>query len=482
MKRIYIAVLLLAALVTACELPDNLDPKAATSVPTSTIFTNAQVNLANTIDAISVNTNINRMLCQYTTEVTYGEGCIYVFDQRQIPDNYWDDYYRDVLMDLKEAKMHYSETSGSDAFNRQRDNQLAIIDILEVYTYQVLVDTYGDVPYTEALGGIENAKPVYDDAATIYNDLFRRLDAAISQLRANADAGSFGPEDVYFEGEVSMWIKAAASLQMRMGLRVADVNASLATSNVEAAIAIGLLEEGDSWDLVYTGVTPHVNAIYDAFIVGQRKDYVPCNTLIDHMNALNDPRRPLFATTAPDTSAYIGMTYGLEGGDAYQRFSHFSEQMFAADLPAVFMDYAEVQLLLAEAKERGMNTPMSAQEHYEAGVTASIVSWGGDPADAAAYLAADAAYDAANWKESLGMQLWLANYNRGNEGWNQWRKFDYPVMNPAENRTVLDIPLRWPYPFNEIDLNGTNYEAAASAIGGDDVRTQLFWDVAPNSK
>ena len=93
MKRIYIAVLLLATLVTACELPDNLDPKAATSVPTSTIVTNAQVEMANNIDAISVNTNINRMLCQYTTEVTYMEGSRYIFSDRQIPDNYWDAYY-----------------------------------------------------------------------------------------------------------------------------------------------------------------------------------------------------------------------------------------------------------------------------------------------------------------------------------------------------------------------------------------------------
>ena len=81
---------------------------------------------------------------------------------------------------------------------------------------------------------------------------------------------------------------------------------------------------------------------------------------------------------------------------------------------------------------------------------------------------------------SIGTQLWLINYNRGNEGWAQWRKFDYPAMNAAEGMSVLDIPLRWPYPFNEIDLNAENYTAAAAAIGGDDVRTQLFWDVAPN--
>ena len=125
---------------------------------------------------------------------------------------------------------------------------------------------------------------------------------------------------------------------------------------------------------------------------------------------------------------------------------------------------------------------MAAQEHYDAGVTASIVSWGGDAADAATYLAGDAAYDDANWDISVGTQIWLACYNRGNEGWNYWRQFDTPEFNPPENMLATDIPLRWPYPFNEVDLNKDNYNSAASAIGGDDVRTQLFWDVTPNAK
>lgn len=481
MKRIYIAVLLLAVLVTACELPDNLNPKAATAVPTGTIVTNAQVALANNIDAISVNTNINRMLCQYTTEVTYVEGARYIFSDRQINDTYWNNYYRDVLMDLNEAKLLYAEETGSDAAMAARDNKLAILEIMEVYTYQTLVDTWGDVPYTEALGGIDNPTPVYDDAASIYNQIITRLDDAIAQLRANADAGSFGGEDVFFQGDVAMWIKAAGSMQLRMGMRLADTNASLSESLVTAAIATGVLEDGESWELVYTGVTPHVNVIYDAFIVDQRKDYVPCNTFVDFMLAKSDPRLPLFASTVPDTTIYLGMPYGLEGGDAYQDYSHFSDQMFSATWPSVVVDYAEVQLMLAHAAARGYTTPMSAQEHYDAGVTGSVVSWGGDPADAAAYLAADGAYDGANWKQSIGEQIWVACYNRGNEGWNHWREFDVPVMTPAENMSVLDIPLRWPYPFNEIDLNGTNYEAAASSIGGDDVRTQVFWDAAPNT-
>ena len=152
MKGKYIAVLLLAVLVTACELPDNVDPKAATTVPTGTIVTNVMVGFANTVDNISVNVNINRMVGQYTTEVTYVDEARYNFGDRQIPDNYWDTYYRDVLMDIKEARMLYMEETGNEALIKARDNKLAILEVLEVYAYQTMVDTWGDIPYSEALG------------------------------------------------------------------------------------------------------------------------------------------------------------------------------------------------------------------------------------------------------------------------------------------------------------------------------------------
>ena len=183
MKRIYIAVLLLAVLVTACELPDNKDPKAATQVPIGTLVTNSMASLAYHIDDISVNNNINRMLAQYTTEVTYVDEARYNFGDRQIPDNYWDIMYRDVIMDLNEAKMLYAEQTGSADFERARDNKIAILNILEIYAYQSLVDHFGNVPYNEALGGIDNSAPVYDDAATIYTDLATRLVGALRAIR-----------------------------------------------------------------------------------------------------------------------------------------------------------------------------------------------------------------------------------------------------------------------------------------------------------
>ena len=73
------------------------------------------------------------------------------------------------------------------------------------------------------------------------------------------------------------------------------------------------------------------------------------------------------------------------------------------------------------------------------------------------------------------MQKWFALYNRGFEAWTEWRRLDFPkLVKPKEAQS--EIPLRYPYPVSEQNLNQVNYDAAAKAIGGDVVTTKLFWD------
>ena len=484
-KNIYLLVLVLGVLVSACELPDNVNPNAATDVPIETIMTNALRDGLKHIDDMSQNRNVSRFLCQYNSQMQYTDPSRYQFSDRQIPDGYWNTSYL-VLRDLMEIKILLDEIpSGSDAYNRNKANKVATVDIMEVLMYHNLVDFFGNVPYSAALGGADNKTPSYDDAATIYTDLQARLDADISTLTAGSGDGSWGGEDIVFGGDVAMWKKAAATLKLRLALRLADVNAGTAQSELTAAVAAGPFEAGESMQLPWVGVSPHVNTINQLFVVDNRNDYAPSLTIIAKMESLFDARMPAYFTQT-DTSteagvekwAYVGLTYGLIANSQYSLFSHYSDAMFAADFPATFMSNAEVEFLYAEAAARGLTgTPGTAQEHYEAGIAESHAHWGVtmDPS----YLAlVDVAWDDARNKELIGIQKWIALYNQGNEGWATFRMFDWPVLTPPLEMTYVDIPMRMPYPYNEPDLNGDNYTAAASAIGGDDVRTLLFWDAA----
>jgi len=387
------------------------------------------------------------------------------------------------LRDLKEVKLLIVDLTRSDSYNRMIANRLAIIDIMEVLLYHNLVDIFGNVPYTEALGGFDNKTPVYDDQTAIYSDLQVRLSADIATLAAGAADGSWGSEDLVYGGDVAMWKKFAATLKARLGMRLADVNPSTAQSELTAAINAGMLEAGESMQLPWIGITPHTNTIY-AMFAGGRVDYGPANTIVDRMVALDDARLPALFTQV-DTSteagviklAYKGIPYGLVTVP-FSSISHFSDAMLEPDFPATFACNAEVEFILAEAAARGMNLGSiggTAQEHYETGILESHAHWGVtmDPA----YLThADVAWDDARDKELIGTQKWLSHYNRGMEGWCIWRSFDWPVLNPPPDMTYEDIPFRLPYPYNEPNLNGDNYEAASNAIGGDSVRTLLFWD------
>ena len=82
------------------------------------------------------------------------------------------------------------------------------------------------------------------------------------------------------------------------------------------------------------------------------------------------------------------------------------------------------------------------------------------------------------YKQKIGYQYWVALYNQPTESWTQWRRLDYPQLplaaSPVNGITV--IPRRFSYPTSEQNLNGANLTQAATAIGGDNVATKLFWD------
>jgi hypothetical protein len=308
--------------------------------------------------------------------------------------------------------------------------------------------------------------------------LITRLNAAISDLDPNFNG--FGDADVLYGGDVALWKSFAASLKLRIALRLADVPAANSSALVSQALAAGVFtDESESAIFQFYGIAPYVSPFYQAFVLDARKDFNPTNTLVDKMNSLSDPRRAVWFTQYP-AGAYTGLIYGKTGSSSYSKASHFSNLLrLDPKYPTVLCDYVEVEFLLAEAAERGLGGVTNAAVHYNNAILASMKYWGISDAAAAAYLAQPSvAYATATgtYKEKIGTQKWLGLFDRGIEAWAEWRRLDYPILNFPSGMTYADIPKRMPYPFNENKMNKDNYVAASAAIGGDLATTKLFWD------
>ncbi|MDP4292361.1 MAG: SusD/RagB family nutrient-binding outer membrane lipoprotein, partial [Bacteroidota bacterium] len=87
------------------------------------------------------------------------------------------------------------------------------------------------------------------------------------------------------------------------------------------------------------------------------------------------------------------------------------------------------------------------------------------------------------WREKIGTQAWYAYYFRGFTAWTSWRRLDYPRLIAPQKHVpaVNGVPVRYTYAVSEQTLNSTNYNAAATAIGGDRADTRLFWDKGPEN-
>jgi hypothetical protein len=470
-------------LLTGCvdSLDDyNVDTKKAPVVTPVTLFSNSLKGLIDALTTPNVSNNNFRLYVQHWAETTYLDEQRYVLNARPIPQALWQSTYRDVISDLTEAKRLLN--ANTLLSTESKNNQLAQLEIVEVLAWSVLVNTFGNVPYSEAMDPLKPL-PAFDDAKTVYYSLFDRLDAALALI--NPTGTAFGTGDLIYKGDMTKWKKFGNSLKLRLALVIADSDPTKAKTLIAAAAPNVFTSNADKAAFPYIASPPNYNPVAQNLnkLYSTRQDYVITSVMIDPMNELNDPRRQVYFTTVG--GAFKGGNYGFE--NTYVDFSTVGAKIVDPALEGLFMDYSEVEFGLAEAIERKF-IDGDAAEHYNKAVTASISYWGSINAsttiadDAAKYLAQPKvayATAAGDYKQKIGFQKWIALYNRGWESWVEWRRLDYPKLLPPTGGSApagLQIPVRLIYPLNEQQLNGENLKVAATAIGGDLATTKLWWD------
>lgn len=150
-----------------------------------------------------------------------------------------------------------------------------IAKILKAYTASVLVDVYGDVPYSEYDQFTEGlTQPKFDKGSDIYPKLFALIDEGIADLNNPAPNPSKpGADDYIYKGSITNWIKAANTLKLKLYTQVRKVQDVKAQVTALLSTPANLINsQAESFMLPYgpLGTTDDRHPAYGDYTATQR--------------------------------------------------------------------------------------------------------------------------------------------------------------------------------------------------------------------
>lgn len=517
MKRISIMFFVVLAVFSSCDdyLDINENKNKPTSVKPELVLPQA---LAATALVLNAYNNYGMQIGGYAANAGGFGGFNETVSYAYTPNNYnnlWPLTY-DNLEDYQYIIDQTADEEANVDFN-------AVAKIMRVYGFQLLVDAYGNVPYTQALKGSDFLTPTYDDAATIYAGLAAELDEAISAIHAGeglALKNDITNYDIVFGGDMASWIKLANTIKLRLMVRGKDkVNFSDVSFDAagflteDALINPGYARDNNrqnpkwnSWAFLYTGSAGN-------------KAWIPSTYIMTFYNGtkLDDPARGAaiyyeFPATGTNQLGYesTGIPKSPDGSFWYPSNNRTGTAAGGATgvLKGPDADYplftaAESYFLQAEAAVVGISTPAggAVKTLFQNGIAASFKYLyqlpdgsykTGHAADAAAYIADnnasplvnfDLAVSQAQKTEAIITQKYIAlNMVHSHEGWNEYRRTGYPTVTGTAPTTTFAsltsqntqrpdrLPTRILYPSTEIQYNPANVPGNVNSF-----TSLIFW-------
>lgn len=399
-----------------------------------------------------------------------------------------------------------------------------ICRVMKAYNYQLIVDAYGNAPYSDALKGTASIRPAYDDASAIYDSLIRDINLGIEYLGApiSSDNPSPGASDIYYGGDADLWIKFANTLKLRILIRESGVTGKASIISTEMAKLAGSHEKFISEDEDvranpgYLKTSGKQNPWYENYGYssadtrsGSHDFYGYSDFFVKFLSDTRDSARIKLLTypviVAGDTSI-VGVPFG-EGNDTYlySKISGYGPALLPNDASVkastlyqrdqIVMSAAESFFLQAEAVQRGLLTSdLSAQALYEAGVaqsfallssmadyTALASAWKSLDVDTELDLYLNSGLNNVDWTSSaskldaIRTQKWIALAGIGGfEAWTEYRRTGVPII-PLSTRAIgAQQPVRLLYPLSEYSNNADNTNKQGTI---NQFTSKIFWDV-----
>ena len=452
----------------------NEDPNRSSSIPAHLLLGYTQRNFVNTLYTMQYGGDMGACWAQQWSKVQYNSEARYIPRRGNI-NNIWRNIY---TLTLSEAKAMYDL-----AVLNENTNLQGIALVMQAIGYQTLAELYGPVPFTEALN-LGNIQPAFDDESVVFEGVIQMLTDAAALL-SSGSGDVVATSDLFYGGDTSKWLKLTNTLKFRALMRISSTRS--VGAELQAIVNSGNLFGGneDNAQLSYLAVSPDANPIWETIVDGSRPEYKVSSVLVDLLTSLNDPRLAVYASPAESDGVIRGKPpgFGLQTplpnealGYTYANISGLGSFYLNPELPGVVMSYSQLNFLMAEAANKGYISGglAAVNTYYNQGISASFEFNG---LNATNYLGQPgfAITSQSDGTAKIATQEWIALFGQGFETLIEWRRTKLPVLTPAAEADINQIPSRLYYPTNEPSLNNANYQAASSSIGGDLLTSSLFW-------
>jgi hypothetical protein len=169
-------------------------------------------------------------------------------------DNSWGNMYTSVLGN----NMDLLTRSDAGGYNRYS----GISRILMAYSLQLLVDEWGDIPYSEALRGDANTHPAFDNQQNLYDTILNLVDRALD-LFNNSDPGGLipGNDDLIYAGDIDKWSKFGHAIKARLYIHQSKNNPAMAANALNEA-NMSFISNSENADFNFGTAETAANPVY----------------------------------------------------------------------------------------------------------------------------------------------------------------------------------------------------------------------------
>lgn len=485
-----LTVMLLSVVSCKDYLDINKDPNNVADAPIEQVFTSATVGLG--FFAGSDLDRYSTLLAQQwsgTLPNQTGEYERFNITGTDV-NNVWSLIYSTVLSDL--------ELVIKKATDEASPNYGGTAKIMKAYIYQLLVDAWGKIPYSEALKFTGNTNPKFDDGAAIYPALITLIDDGIADINNTTSVKSPAANSTIFTGawtsQKVKWERLANTLKMRIFLHYSKIDKAKAVSEISKLTSANVMTStADNFQMPFFNTSGQQNPIHQFEV--SRANYLFGNaTIVNMMNDKKDPRRAKYFTTFP---LYSGLYKGspsanLQSNIKFSRLFTYlrgdttttaalkpasdgsisaTQYTYTGTAPIRMMTYAEYNFIRAEAAVLGV-PGIAADSLYRSGIRASMSMAGVSSAQTEDYIAANGQLTGTDDEKikKIIEEKYVANFGVIMEPWTDFRRTGYPALSIPTNAQFPAVPRSLFYPQSELDRNPN---APTQKV---DPSEKVFWD------